>query len=165
MNEAILDYIRDIKFDYPEIFKNNSVVEFGSLNVNGSAREVFDSKKYIGVDASEGKGVDFKCLCHRYSIDKFDVVISTEMLEHDPYWDLSVVKMLSLLKEGGSLIITAAGPDRHPHGQKTYTPLSGYYRNIKSSELLALISTCNFKRICLDNDDNKFLLLFCYYKF
>jgi hypothetical protein len=166
MNRMILDYIEDIKSEYPELFADTSVIEFGCLNINGSARSLFKASNYIGVDAIDAPSVDVKCLCHDYQDDiKYDVVVSTEMLEHDPYWDQSIVKMLNILKDEGSLIITAAGPSRHPHGQKIYTPLPSYYRNMKVSEMTALINRYNFKRIFVENDDNKFLLIFCYWKF
>lgn len=166
MNGAIMNYIKNLKTEYPKVFENNEVIEFGALDVNGSPREIFDSRKYIGVDAQAGKGVDIRSLCHAYKgEEKYDVVVSTEMLEHDPYWDLSILKMLDLVKIGGSLILTVAGPARHEHGQSTYTPLDHYYRNISVPELLNFITIDRFKKICVDNDRDSFISVFCYHKF
>ena len=166
MNRSILNYIESIKSEYPKIFTNTSVVEFGALDVNGSPRHIFDTEKYVGVDGQSGKGVDIQSLCHNYKVnEKVDVVVCTEMLEHDPYWDLSITKMVNILKDGGSLIISVAGPARPPHGQVDYTPLNSYYRNISAQELLKFITTCRFKKIYLDNDEDSFLSLFCYCKF
>jgi len=167
MNSAILDWIQRVKDDHPKLFWKNNVVEFGSLNVNGSAREKFDEpNKYTGVDTQNGEGVDVRSYCHEFKSDEqFDVVVSTEMLEHDPYWDLSLHRMLELTKIGGSLIITSAGPARHAHGQINYTPLDRYYRNISATEIFRVISTCSFKDIHLRNKDNSFLMLFCFFKF
>jgi len=167
MNDPILSWVQRIKDEYPKLFWKNSVVEFGALDINGSARSKFDEPvKYIGVDTQTGKGVDVRSYCHEFKSDEqFDVVISTEMLEHDPYWDLSLNRMVELVKDGGSLIVTLAGPARHAHGQINYTPLDRYYRNISVSEIFRVISTCNFKNINMFNKDNSFLMLFCFLKF
>ena len=169
MHKSVRDFIHRVKTLYPEVFENESTIEFGSLNINGSPREFFNSKNYIGVDAKSGDCVDKVSLCHEYKghTDKsFDTVISTEMLEHDPYWDLSVDKMVSLVKDCGSLIITAGGRHRHPHGQTTYTPIERYYRNITCSGLLQSICLRGrFKKICLENNGDVDLLLFCYWRY
>lgn len=166
MNKPILDWIERIKNDYPKLFWKNRVVEFGALNVNGSPRSKFDEPtEYIGVDAQAGDGVDIRALTHEYQNGEFDVVVSTEMLEHDPYWDLSFNNMLHMVKIGGSLIMTCAGPSRHPHGQATYTPLNHYYRNISCSDMYGVLGKYNFKKIYVDNKDDSFISLFCFHKF
>lgn len=167
MNQPILDWIGRIKDDYPKLFWRNRVIEFGALDVNGSAKIHFDEPlDYIGVDAQDGNGVDVKALTHQYPNDeKFDVVVSTEMLEHDPYWDLSLKNMFDLVNFGGSIILTWAGPARHQHGADRYTPLNHYYRNISMADAFRIVSRYQFRRIVLDNKDNSFLNLFCYYKF
>ena len=167
MNSVILDWIKIIKKDHPKLFFKNRVIEFGALDINGSPRSIFEqSVEYIGVDAQVGEGVDKRALCHHYQDEeKFDVVISTEMLEHDPYWDLSFKNMVDLVKIGGSFITTFAGPNRHAHGQEKYTPLNHYYRNISTIDIFPLIAQYQFKEIYLKNKDNDFLSLFCHQKF
>lgn len=94
---------------YPEYFLGNRVVDFGSLDINGSNKIWFDLCDYTGVDIGEGKNVDVVSKAHEYKPEKkFDVVITTEMLEHDMYWEKSLQNMLDLLVPNGLLIITCA---------------------------------------------------------
>ena len=51
-----------------------------------------------------------------FSEAEFDIVISTEMLEHDDAFWLSMKEMGRVLRPGGLLIITARGNGFMPHG-------------------------------------------------
>ncbi len=99
------------------------LLEVGSQDVNGSPREAlvpYKPKKYIGVDFAHAKGVDVvmdvKDLTTYFGIDCFDVVISTEMLEHAQDWRTAVSQMKAVLKPGGLLVVTARGPGFPYHG-------------------------------------------------
>jgi SAM-dependent methyltransferase len=87
-------------------------LEVGSQNVNGSPRSVFQAKasEYIGVDLSPGKGVDITMSGHEltdyFPLRSFDTVICCETLEHDSQFWLTVGQMRSVLKPGGTLIVT-----------------------------------------------------------
>lgn len=166
MNSRILGWFDELKKTYPKLFWGNRVIEFGSLDVNGSPRSKFDKPiEYIGVDAQPGPGVNFIGLTHKYDNGSFDVVISTEMLEHDPYWDLSLAKMLDIVRIGGSFMCTWAGPQRPQHGADRYTPLNHYYRNISAMDAYRVLGNYKFKITQLWNNMDSFLNLFCYQKF
>lgn len=99
------------------------VVEVGSMNVNGSLRVHVESLRpssYIGVDFIAGAGVDVVCdandLKKRYGKNFFDVVISTEMLEHSKDWRATIGVMKRILVPGGLLMLTARGPGFPLHG-------------------------------------------------
>lgn len=85
-------------------------LEVGSRNYNGSVREHF-THTYVGVDMEEGKDVDVVAMANDlpYSNDEFDVVVTTEMLEHDPYFWQSVPEMARVLKPGGHFLLTTRG--------------------------------------------------------
>jgi SAM-dependent methyltransferase len=100
-----------------------SVLEVGSMNVNGSLRGHVLSLApscYVGVDFMAGDGVDVICnasfLEQRFGKDSFDVVISTEMLEHAEDWRSAISAMKSVLRPGGILLLTARGPGFPLHG-------------------------------------------------
>jgi SAM-dependent methyltransferase len=102
---------------------DKSVIEVGSMNVNGSLREHVMSLaplRYVGVDFMAGNGVDVVCdasfLEQRFGKAAFDVVISTEMLEHAEDWRSAILAMKSVLRLGGILLLTARGPGFPLHG-------------------------------------------------
>ena len=99
------------------------VVEVGSMNINGSLREHIEAlgpASYVGVDFLAGAGVDVVCdageLVTRFGEGAFDVVVSTEMLEHAQNWRSAIDAMKRVLVPGGVLLLTARGPGFKLHG-------------------------------------------------
>lgn len=86
------------------------VLECGSMKVNGSIKDILEyspADNYTGIDWRKGDYVDVVSLAHEYKSDeKYDVILSASMLEHDPYWNKSIRNMISLLKDDGILIMT-----------------------------------------------------------
>ncbi len=88
-----------------------SVVDIGSLNVNGSLREVCPSPaKYIGVDFAEGSGVDM-VLSDPYSLPfeaaSIDVVVSSSCFEHSEMFWLSFAEVMRVLRPTGVFFLSA----------------------------------------------------------
>lgn len=103
---------------YPRYFSDPSkVVEFGSLNINGSIRDHFSCSDYTGVDWRPGPCVDLVCLAHEvpFSLESIDTIVSASMLEHDPYWERSLSKMAEVMKPDGFMGITWGGALNNPH--------------------------------------------------
>lgn len=142
------EFIKKVKGLYPDYFKNKTVLEFGSLNLNGTVRDFFEGCDYTGVDIVEGDGVDIVSRCHEYIPDKdADVVISCEMLEHDKDYSSSIQHMIFNLNQGGLLIITAATLGRQEHGTLQSSPADSpatndYYRNISMLDVAYALRTC-----------------------
>lgn len=93
------------------------VLEVGSLDVNGSPRgivELLAPASYVGVDIRPGPKVDQICdasaLVTAFGVEIFDVVISTEMLEHAKDWRSAISSMKRVLAPGGLLLITTRSP-------------------------------------------------------
>jgi len=110
-SNACLDFGKDALEDTE--MRGKRVLEVGSLNVNGSMREwvqMHKASEYIGVDLKAGPGVDRVVsaddLVKEFGEKSFDLVISTEMLEHVVNWKLIVSNMKRVLKPGGTLLIT-----------------------------------------------------------
>lgn len=92
------------------------VLEVGAYNVNGSVRELFADRTrfpaYIGLDRREGPGVDrIWTVGDLPPLDgaSFGVVVSTEMLEHDNRFWLSLQEMHRVLRVGGHCLLTTRG--------------------------------------------------------
>ena len=112
-----------------------SVLEVGSLNVNGSARQFFgDAPKYVGIDMQEGKDVDMVLNGHDlltvFEPNSFDLVICCETLEHDDQFWLTIDRMRAIVKPGGWLIITNPGTSviRHNYPGDFYRFYSDAYK-------------------------------------
>ena len=147
MHKRVKDFILGIKQIHPEFFRDVDVLDCGSLDVNGNNRQFFIDSTYIGIDIVDGKNVDVVTRVCNYTPDKlFDVVISTEMLEHDLSFDQSLDKMFHFLRPGGLLIITAAGLGREVHGTANHHPKDSplthdYYQNLDAVDFTAWLPT------------------------
>lgn len=113
------------------------VLEFGSYNVNGSIRALFqDAAEYIGIDIRHGPDVDVVAdaatIC---GLGEFDVVVSCEVLEHTEDPEGIIAAAYRSLKPGGIFIVTAAGPDRAPHGVMGGGVGGEHYENIEPGQL------------------------------
>lgn len=97
-----------------EEFMSKSVLEVGSKYINGSIRPLIEKfckpKQYIGVDIEQGKYVDKVVpgdkLSETFGREKFDVVITTEMLEHVENWKIIVKNLKEVLMPNGYIYIT-----------------------------------------------------------
>jgi len=113
------------------------VLEFGSYNVNGSVRPLFAAaSEYIGVDIRPGPDVDI--VADAASIDglgEFGAVICCEVLEHAPDPEGIIAAAYRSLKPGGIFLLTAAGPDRTPHGVMGGALGDEFHANIDPDQL------------------------------
>lgn len=115
MHPSILDFIRQIL--KPSEVQGKRIIEVGSLDVNGSARPMVMSMgpaEYWGVDCWLGPSVDVVCkaddLERTFGRESFDIVLSTEMLEHVEDWRLVVSQLKRAVKKGGLLVLTTRSP-------------------------------------------------------
>lgn len=124
----------------------SSVLELGSQDINGSIRPFFGAGcRYVGIDVFDRPGVDWVGLAHDYpergwNGEEFDALLSTECLEHDPYWKQTITANAALVRVGGLVAITCASYKRPPHGVDHDTPTPGYYRNLGEQELWPVLT-------------------------
>lgn len=109
-------------------------LEVGSLDVNGSVRRYFTGP-YTGLDMRPGPSVDVVGTADAlpFPDDAFDVVVSTEMLEHDPSPWLSLAEMGRVLRPGGHLLLTTRGNGFGEHNEP-----SDYWRFMPASRAVLL---------------------------
>jgi SAM-dependent methyltransferase len=124
IQDYILEFIK--KNGYPK-----SVLEVGSLDVNGSARGLFKSA-YTGIDIQGGKSVDIVMdamdIKNRFKEEEFDMVMCLETLEHcnDPV--RIVENMRWVLQKGGWMLITTPSIGHPIHNWP-----NDYYRFFEST--------------------------------
>lgn len=111
-------FFENVKEFFPEYFSNVNVLEVGSLDINGSVRDFFDAKTYLGIDVGPGPGVDLAIQGQDLSLPDhtFDVSVSAECFEHNPHWKETFINMVRMTKPDGIVLFTCAGYDRPEHG-------------------------------------------------
>lgn len=124
---------------------SSRVLEIGSYDVNGTIRDFFPAADYVGVDLSDGPGVDVIAYGHDldYADASFDIVLSGECFEHDPHWQETFANMVRLVRPGGLVAFTCAGRGRPEHGTTrtlitdspgTQSEGIDYYRNLSPAD-------------------------------
>ena len=96
------------------------VLEVGSLNVNGSVRPLFtDAGEYIGIDIRKGKDVDRvmagEDVVAEFGPESFDIVLSSNTLEHCEHWREVLQASWDVLKTGGVMCIVTPTPMKGRH--------------------------------------------------
>ncbi len=145
MHSQVREFLERVGRQFPEVYNAQLVLELGSLDMNGSPREYFlQASDYVGLDWRPGKGVDAVGLVEDYTgrpDGHFQVIVSTEMLEHDPHKSRTLCRAIELLRPGGHLLLTMAGPGRQPH-EIEVSPVKDYYANVDPQELIELVGRC-----------------------
>ena len=139
-------FVRSVKASFPSFFKGGRIVEIGSLDINGTVRVFFEEPaKYIGVDLGPGRGVDVVCEGQNYdgATSGFDVAISVECFEHNPYWKETFLNMFRMVRDEGLVVMTCATTGRPEHGTSRSdagsSPLTvgkgwEYYKNLTEED-------------------------------
>ena len=145
-----IEFFKAVAAVNPSLIDGARVLEIGSYNVNGSIRDYFSSAaQYIGVDLTEGPGVDVVGYGHvlDYTDGSFDITLSGECFEHDPHWRDTFTNMVRMTKPGGMLVFTCASRGRLEHGttrtNKAHSPGTqavglDYYRNLDAHDFQSL---------------------------
>lgn len=142
------EYFSSVRTHYPQHFQKARVLEVGSLNINGSLRELFADCDYTGADLQLGPGVDVACPGQLLALPSghFDTVVSAECFEHNPFWRETLANMLRMTRPGGLLLISCATTGRKEHGTTRTNPDASpftvqarwdYYRNLSGPMLEA----------------------------
>jgi autotransporter strand-loop-strand O-heptosyltransferase len=142
-------FCQKVKEKFPNYFIDKKVLDVGSLDINGSNKNLFENCTYIGIDVGEGNNVDVIAIGHLYDApdEYFDTIISTEVFEHDMYYEKTIENIIRMLKPGGLFLFTCAAPGRPEHGTKRKgewnAPLlsqiseewSNYYKNLTEKDI------------------------------
>lgn len=143
------EYLTRLSTRFPEKFTGVSVLEVGSLNINGTVRDFFAGCTYIGVDLADGPGVDM--IGEGQLLDfpdrHFDTVISAECFEHNPYWLATFLNMHRMSRD--LVTFTCAGEGRAEHGTARSSPSCSpltiaqgwdYYRNLTVADFTDVLN-------------------------
>ena len=135
--------------------QNCSILEVGSYDVNGTVRKILKSNDYIGIDLTEGPGVD-KVIGGQecdFDSENFDLCIASEVFEHNPYWRETFKNMYRMTKNYGLVLITCGSTGRPEHGTARTDPSHApgtqavgwdYYHNISTREFRKMLRGYQF---------------------
>lgn len=157
-HQAQANFFNLVKNEFPDHFTWSNVCEIGSLNINGTTRELFTYANYVGFDVGYGPCVDYALPGEKvaYPDDSFDVVLSSECFEHAEGYQEIFENMVRMTKPGGLVIFTCAGTGRPEHGTSRTdagsSPLTvglgiEYYKNLTPDD---------FDTSCLEGSDYMF---------
>jgi SAM-dependent methyltransferase len=167
-----LKFVGLLSSNIAPLFRNVRVLEIGSLDINGSVRTLFQACDYLGLDLADGPGVDLVCEGQKYEgpDGSFDVVISCEAMEHNPYWVDTFKNMIRLCRPGGLVVMTCATTGRPEHGTERSSPEASpltvhlgwnYYRNLRETDFASTIDLAlYFERYRFWTNWNHYDLLF-----
>jgi hypothetical protein len=145
MHDGAFEFVRRFSTD-----ESLTVIEIGSMDINGSVRPCFPNASWIGIDVAAGPGVDIVIDAIDYSPEcQADLVICTEVLEHTDMWCQIISRAETWIKPGGRIIITCAGTGRLPHSAVDGGPVQAgeHYANITHEQLAAEFQNGGFTDI------------------
>jgi len=144
---------------HPREVTGRRILEVGSYDVNGSIRRIWETwepAEYIGVDIISGPGVDIVCgaeeIVTKFGENRFDIVVSTEMLEHARNWRAAISNMKRVCNCGGIILITARG-----FGMPYHSWPYDFWRYEKQ-DMKAIFSDCEVLALEADTGDPGVLL-------
>ena len=108
MDLTTKNFLQSIKDKNSDLFRSSRVLEVGSRDVNGSLRSYFSDCDYLGVDIEPGPGVDIVGhLCDVTNLieDSYDVILCTNVSEHDPRWRQTLLNCVDRVSPGGMMIL------------------------------------------------------------
>jgi len=119
-NSCIEFYQRVIKHE--EVY-GKKILEVGSANLNGGLRSYLENlspRDYVGVDIQQAPGVDIvlraEDLVKHFGENKFDFVVSTEVLEHIADWITVINNLKKILSPDGVILLTTRSVGFPYHG-------------------------------------------------
>lgn len=133
-----------------------AVLDIGGRDLNGSTRILFpNANPYHVLDILPGRGVDFVADAADWRpelrdasswpdgvIKPYDLVITTETFEHAKRWPEIIKTAWDVLRPGGWLVFTCAGPGRPPHsGHAAVWELAPgeWYENVSAAQIVQVL--------------------------
>lgn len=136
-------YFLYMKNKFPSFFKGTKVLDVGSLDINGSSKDLFLDCDYYGLDIAPGKNVDIISVAHEYNApdESYEVIVSSNAFEHDMFFPQTLKNIIRLLKPRGLFFFSCPGEGHAEHGTEKTSPYNSpltvknnlwknYYKNI-----------------------------------
>lgn len=126
---------------------STSVLEYGAVNINGSARAAAPETSWHGIDLVAGDYVDEVADAATYvATQDYDCIVCCEVLEHTAEAAQIVETAYANLIPGGRFLMTCASVNRLPHSAYDGGQLreDEYYRNVTPAEYQEMAERVGF---------------------
>jgi Methyltransferase domain len=113
-------------------------LDLGGRDVNGTVHSLFPQVRWDVVDIVEDPSVTIVADVTTWEPDAlWDLVISTETIEHVQEWTRIVEVGYKALKDGGFLVVTGGSTGRGPHSCTGVVPIpeGEWYGNVAPGDL------------------------------
>ena len=147
-------FVAEVRSRFPEFFERAKVLEVGSWTYNDTIRTLFHSCDYVGSDVAGGPDVDLVVPGQDlgFPTGHFDVVISCECFEHNPFWLETFLNMARMLRPGGLFVLTCASTGRGEHGTSRTSPGASLTAVAQHTDYYQNLSKRDFeRRVTLEN--------------
>lgn len=141
---------------FPEKFMG-AVIDIGSFDINGGPHRLIAPSEYVGVDLSEGPNVTLVSGGQDVDLasNRFDVAMSSECFEHNPYWIATFQNMIRMTKPGGIVVFSTGSTGRPVHGTSdsdgghaapaAVTIGQEFYRNVEKKSVARAFEATQFQ--------------------
>jgi len=154
VHDAAYTYVATVVADHA--LTPVTVLDLGGRNVNGTTRALFPTAtRYLVVDIADHPSVDVVADAGDLDLGQtFDVVVSTELLEHTNRAADIVAAAYRHLDVDGTFVATMAGPGRGAHGAsgEAAPPPGEWYRNVEPDELVDWLTDAGFEHWSVNID-------------
>jgi hypothetical protein len=124
-----IHFLHNVRSLFPDLFLRSSVLEIGSIKLDDSVHELFDSCNHTNVALTENPIADLSELAQQ-SVrggKLFDVAISHQSLKNDPQWRKTFSKMCEVTRDLIILTVSIA-PVEHSENSAGVSPSASDHR-------------------------------------
>lgn len=144
MHDSSMKRMAEFAREYDQ--EGKTVIDIGSLDINGTYRDLFSKSTYIGVDIVEGANVDMIMDSEEWdNLKDIDIVISGQTLEHVEDVPKLMKSIFNVLKSDGIICMIAPSAGL-PHEQ-------GWFGNFSEERMTKVVSDAGFHILsCIVNN-------------
>ena len=153
MHDAAFEAVR--RFSLTPMLKGieGEGLDLGGRDVNGTVHPLFPNVQWTVLDIEPHPSVDIVADVTTWKSDRlYDIVISTEAIEHVKQWWEILENGIGALRRGGWMIVTGGSTGRGPHSCTGVVPVpeGEYYGNVDPDDLHSVALDAGFRNIYVE---------------
>lgn len=128
-------------------------IDLGGRDVNGTVHGLFPGVSWTVLDIEPHPSVDIVADVTTWEPQgQYDIVLSTEAIEHIAAWPRIIQAGYAVLSPGGYMIVTGGSTGRGPHSCTGVVPLPAgeHYGNVSPDELDGVAREVGFTNVHIE---------------